>query len=166
MCDERTASKMTAFNTAKRNGLTGVHIIQLAQLQQYWVHGLASFTSAHTAHLQLPTAPRPPDSAYTSTSLPAPTLMDLLNPLPAEEELLFNPPDPYGVSQLDNDDADDVAVSAGLDIDDLVDLKSPKLQERYSEVKPTKASVQEAVQPTQPGQPWSQENWDENDMVF
>ena len=32
MCDERTASKLSAFNTAKRNGLTGPNIIRMAQL--------------------------------------------------------------------------------------------------------------------------------------
>lgn len=76
MCDERTASKLSAFNTAKRNGLTGSNIICMAQLQQYWNHSFSDPSYNHKARLTIPKS-----QAYPTTIvLPPPTLQDLLNP--------------------------------------------------------------------------------------
>jgi hypothetical protein len=78
MCDEHTASKMSAFSTAKRNGLSGENIIRMAQLQQYWCYGFTNPKYSHTATLTLPkTKP-----SAQPIQLPAPTLNDLLNPAP------------------------------------------------------------------------------------
>ena len=87
---------MSAFNTAKRNGLSGLNIIRMAQLQQYWTSGIGQSDSkyTHTAHLNLPK----PQSQPTSITLPAPMLQDLLNPAPTDTL-----DDPYGAELLDDD---------------------------------------------------------------
>ncbi|KAF7982537.1 hypothetical protein HWV62_28166 [Athelia sp. TMB] len=160
MCDERTASKMTAFNTAKRNGLTGRHIIQMAQLQSWWTGGTLTSPSklTHTANLQLPKQQKP--TSATAIQLPAPTLTDLLNPLtPQEEALMFDHPDPYGLEFLNDDDEEEEDVlddgdipmttrEAGaprLEIDMLVDLSNKALVDRYNGVK--KATPNAAATP-------------------
>jgi hypothetical protein len=79
MCDERTASKLSAFNTAKRNGLTGPNIIWMAQLQQYWNHGFSNPNYIHKARLTIPKT----QNHLTTIVLPPPTLQDLLNPAPS-----------------------------------------------------------------------------------
>jgi hypothetical protein len=96
MCDECTASKMSAFNTAKRNGLSEINIICMAQLQQYRTGSIRQSDSkyTHTAHLNLPK----PQSQPTSITPPAPTLQDLLNPA-----LTDTLDDPYGAKLLDDD---------------------------------------------------------------
>ncbi|KAF7327065.1 hypothetical protein MKEN_00281800 [Mycena kentingensis (nom. inval.)] len=115
MCDERTASRMTAMNTAKRNKLTGQHIIQMAQLQQHWTYGLEAPKTTHTARLALPDAL---PTTGKPTYLPTPRLDDLLNPATDAdmatdaarfEESLFNAPDPYHLESLSDDDEDDDA---------------------------------------------------------
>jgi hypothetical protein len=80
MCDERTASKLSAFNTAKRNGLTGPNIIRMAQLQQFWNHGFSNPNYNHKARLTIPISQTHP----TTIVLPPPTLQDLLNPVPGD----------------------------------------------------------------------------------
>ena len=131
MCDKCTAFKMSAFNTARRNGLSGLNIIRMAQLQQYWTGGIGQSDSkyTHTVHLNLPK----PQSQPTSITLPAPTLHDLLNPAPTDT---LN--DPYGAELLDDDD-DEAPVHIfrsgmleRLDIDKLVNLAEPKLITRFS----------------------------------
>jgi hypothetical protein len=53
--------------------------------------------------LKLPT-PKP----ATTIHLPTPTLLDLLNPMPADETFMFNHPDPYGAHEmLDEDEKDE-----------------------------------------------------------
>ena len=89
MCDKRTASRFTAYSTAKRNGLTGEHIIQMAQLQQHWTYGLEAPAYTHQTHLKLPK-----QNALAPIQLPTPRLADLLNPTPANDEVIFNHPDP------------------------------------------------------------------------
>ena len=106
MCDERTASKMTAFNTAKRNGLSGDHIIQMAQLQQHWTRGLNTPKFTHNAHLKLPKT-----KPATTIHLPTPTLADLLNPTAADEEFMFNHPDPYGALEMSEEEEDEEGTS-------------------------------------------------------
>ena len=79
MCDERTASKLSAFNTTKWNGLTGPNIICMAQLQQYWNHGFSNPNYNHKARPTIPKSQTHP----TTIVLPPPTLQDLLNPAPS-----------------------------------------------------------------------------------
>jgi hypothetical protein len=110
MCDERTASKMSSFSTAKRNGLSGANIICMAQLQQYWTNGISSTTSkyTHKAHLTLPKS----QSQATLITLPAPTLQDLLNPKLANNNSIVDT-DPYRAAFLkDNkcEDEDDTVI--------------------------------------------------------
>ena len=125
MCDERTASKMSAFNTAKRNGLSGLNIIRMAQLQQYWTGGIGQSDSkyTHTAHLNLPK----PQSQPTSITLPAPTLQDLLNPAPTDTL-----DDPYGAELLDDDnnssDDDEAPVNVFASERPVPTRKSPSTQ--------------------------------------
>ena len=78
MRDECTASKMSAFNTAKRNGLTGPNIIHMSQLEQYWNHGFSDPNYNHKARLTIPKS----QTHLTMIALPPPTLQDLLNPVP------------------------------------------------------------------------------------
>jgi hypothetical protein len=140
MCDERTASKMSAFSTAKRNGLSGENIIRMAQLQQYWRYGFTDPKYSHTATLTLPKT----KSMAQSIQLPTPTLNDLLNPEPANsEEPIFLPSDPYGAQALDDEDGEDwededsptITRSSikRLEIDNLVDLSTLKLLARFIE---------------------------------
>lgn len=182
MCDERTASKMSAFNTAKRNGLSPSHIVQLAQLQQHWTYGLEDPTYTHSASLQLPKA-----NPSSVIHLPAPTLKDLLNPTTADENLLFNHPDPYGAELLsDGEESDDdsespadtppLIVTRGesllrLEIDTLVDLTNAKLLARYSESKDAgkgkgKSKGKAAPDVVPVDAPWVGEQWAGRDIDF
>ena len=79
MCDEHTASKLSAFGTTKRNGLTGPNIIRMVQLQQYWNHSFSNPNYNHKARLTIPKFQTHP----TIIMLPPPTLQDLLNPVPS-----------------------------------------------------------------------------------
>ena len=56
MCDERTASKLANFNSAKRNGLSAQNLKYMAQLHDWWTYGLNAPTYTHTANLHLPAA--------------------------------------------------------------------------------------------------------------
>ena len=165
MCDERTASKMSAFNTAKRNGLSGLNIIRMAQLQQYWTGGIGQSDSkyTHTAHLNLPK----PQSQPTSITLPAPTLQDLLNPAPTDTL-----DDPYGAELLDDDnnssDDDEAPVNVfqsgvlqRLDIDKVVNLAEPKLIAHFSASErpvPTRKSPSTQPPPKPVSEEWSAAN--------
>ncbi|KAJ6590797.1 hypothetical protein B0H10DRAFT_2332021 [Mycena sp. CBHHK59/15] len=42
MCDERTASKMAAWSTAKKNGLAADYIINMGILEKYWKYGFST----------------------------------------------------------------------------------------------------------------------------
>jgi hypothetical protein len=108
MCDERTASKLANFNSAKRNGLSAQNLKYMAQLHDWWTYGLNALTDTHTANLHLPAA----QTTSEAVRLPAPTLNDLLNPVTAaseNEETSFIFDDPYGAKSLSNEsDSDDV----------------------------------------------------------
>jgi hypothetical protein len=132
---------MSAFSTAKRNGLSGENIIRMAQLQQYWRYGFTNPKYSHTATLTLPkTKP-----LAQPIQLPTPTLNDLLNPTPADsEESIFMLSDPYGAQALDDEEDDEDSEDEDsptitrtsierLQIDDLVDLSTPKLLARFIE---------------------------------
>lgn len=167
MCDERTASKMTAFNTAKRNGLSGRHIIQLAQLQNWWTGGALTSTPkfTHTAALHLPKQQKA--TSATVIQLPAPTLADLLNPVtPTEEALLFDHPDLHGLQFLTDDGDEDEPDSEEppvvtresdaprLQIDLLVDLSKKALVDRYNGVKKATAAAPLNEMSTDSSAPW------------
>lgn len=154
MCDERTASKLSAFNSAKRNGLSAENLIHMAQLQDHWTYGLESPAYTHSAVLHLPK----PEIVPKTIHLPAPTLQDLLNPLTANnDESVFITSDPYGAESLEDDEseAEDLGpvITRGsqverLEIEKLVDLANPRLLARYTE-----SSSLESVQPAKPMQP-------------
>ena len=86
MCDERTASRLSTFNSAKRNGLSTENLVNMAQLHDHWTYGLESPTYTHTASLILPKSKA---SASKTICLPTPTLQDLLNPAAPNEEPSF-----------------------------------------------------------------------------
>lgn len=171
MCDERTASKLSAFNSAKRNGLSPVNLINMAKLQDYWRYGLGSPGSEHSATLKLPKAPK-----STSVHLPIPTLQDLLNPAPPNEEPEFLVADPYGIQALsaEEDDEEDAPVIIRdsdlirLEIEDLIDLQNTKLQLRYTDnltTQPTVAALC-AHSTTAAPRKFTNEDWSKDDFLF
>jgi len=129
----------------------------MAQLQQHWTHGFEAPNFAHNAHLKLPT-PKP----ATTIHLPTPTLLDLLNPTPADETFMFNHPDPYGAHEMLGEDEEDKETDNGevaptaasnipppfaafvptvphitrgarrLQIESLIDLSNARLLARYT----------------------------------
>lgn len=160
MCDERTASKMSSFSTAKRNGLSGLNIIRMTQLQQYWTRGIGQSDSkyTHTAHLSLPKSKSQP----TSIALPAPTLDDLLNPAPTNNN------DTYEASFFEEDDDSDdedappvTVVRSGnverLEIDKFINLAEPKLIARFDP--PSNSAPAQKAPTTQPQPKPTQEEW-------
>ena len=164
MCDERTASKMSSLSTAKRNGLSGANIIRMAQLQQYWTDGIGGTTSkyTHKAHLTLPKSQLESTKA-TSITLPAPSLKDLLNPDPANDDSILET-DPYGAAFLEDDDREDdeddtpvITRSSSLErleIDSIINLAEPKLIARFNER--SSASIKGKAPATQVSQKTSQ----------
>ena len=166
MCDERTASRLAAFNSAKRNGLSAENLIHMGQLHDHWTYGLDAPKSTHTAALLLPT------STPSHVHLPAPTLQDLMNPLSASnklEEPSFICDDPYGTAMLDDDDDDEneePTITRGLEvkrleIEKLVDLANSKLVARYSGDPESKflTPAVKVVPRAAPTDKWSDENW-------
>jgi hypothetical protein len=153
MCDERTASKLANFNSAKRNGLSAQNLKYMAQLHDWWTYGLNAPTYTHTAKLHLPAA----QTTSEAGCLP-PTLNDLLNPVTAASEneetsLIFD--DPYGAKSLsnDSDDADNSdnndsspTATRAFDVERLyidqyyMDLSNEKLIARFAEHTPHPAS--------------------------
>jgi hypothetical protein len=147
MCDERTASKLSAFNTAKRNGLTGPNIIRMAQLQQYWNHGFSDPNYNHKARLTIPTTQTHP----TTIVLPPPTLQDLLNPASSDgpgdsdDHTSMSAPtttaeEMYGArfDEGDDDESSPITFIRGVNLERLsieafVDLANPKLIMRFQD---------------------------------
>jgi hypothetical protein len=146
MCDERTASKMTAWSTTKRNGLSAINIINMGILEKYWKYGFNnSRVYMHSARLTLDSfdaTAQPP-----TRTLPVPTLHDLLNPVPLDpsvsdeaEAMLFKNPDPYGNAALEEDEDyefPESAVIRSLDaprlaIEEYIELQKPALVARLS----------------------------------
>lgn len=176
MCDERTASRMGALSTAKRNGLSGVHIIQSAQLQQHWTYGLDAPQYTHQAQLKLPKTNNP----AASVQLPTPGLADLLNPI-TNDELLYANPDPYDLSTVDDPDDEDgdeddynneesrpriIRGGASLDIDEIVDLQSRKLRDRYSAKTPDRHPVVATSSLTKTPEKWVQDQYNPANLDF
>jgi hypothetical protein len=177
MCDERTASRLSTFNSAKRNGLSAENLVHMAQLHDHWTYGLESPAYTHKATLQLPTVQTTPKSIR----LPAPTLQDLLNPAyPDDEEPSFFVNDPYNAAALDADEEDEEEddepmVMRGsdverLEIDELIDLANSKLIARYSDSSEKASSREPAVaarpSSTVPATPWTEDNWAAKDADF
>ena len=171
MCDEHGASKLSAFNSAKRNSLSAENLIHMTQLHDHWTYGLESPTYTHTATLCLPK----PQNAPKTIHLPAPTLQDLLNPAPAHEEPSFFCANPYGAQDLDDnksevEDSEPIITHGShverLEIKKLIDLANTKLLVRYME-------SSHPTQPQKPVQPpradpssWSDDNWSAKDADF
>jgi hypothetical protein len=172
MCDERGASKLSAFNLAKRNSLSAENLIHMAQLHNHWTYGLESPMYTHTATLHLPK----PQTAPKTIHLPAPTLQDLLNPAPANEELSFICADPYGTQDLNDDESEaedsEPIITRGsqverLKIEKLVDLANAKLLVRYTEPSRLTQPEKSATQPPRAAaSPWSDDNWSAKDANF
>jgi hypothetical protein len=169
MCDERTASRLSTFNTAKRNGLSPENLVWMAQLRDHWIYSLNKLLYTHTAALQLLKTHTSP----SSICLPAPTLQDLLNPASAdEEEPSFICDDLYSTAALEDDDGDESndepVITHGsqverLEIDKLIDLANSKLLACFATAvpipltttaQPARSTWQKKKTPT-----WSDENW-------
>ncbi|KAJ7845606.1 hypothetical protein B0H14DRAFT_3454874 [Mycena olivaceomarginata] len=169
MCDERTASKLTAMSTAKRNNLGPENLIQCAQLNQYWRYGFGSSEvkqHCQKVRLELPTANRKPSDPVVAG---IPTLQDLLNAdseqVAIDEDALFNHPDPYGMEDLEameegEDDTDTAAPPLvirranfpTLEIEAYIDLKAPKLTQRFAATQgmPEEPTARPAKLPAKP----------------
>ena len=171
MCDERGASKLSAFNSAKHNGLSAENLIHMAQLHNHWTYGLESPMYTHTATLHLPK----PHTAPKTIHLPAPSLQDLLNPAPAHKEPSFFCVNPYSAQDLDDnksevEDSEPIITRGShverLEIEKLIDLANTKLLVCYME-------SSHPTQPQKPAQPpradpssWSDDNWSAKDADF
>ncbi|KAJ7599433.1 hypothetical protein C8J56DRAFT_1158345 [Mycena floridula] len=163
------ASKLTGYSTAKRNGLTGHHLIEMIQLQHHWTYGLNKPEYTHSAKLDLPKS----DRKYEVIEKPTPTLADLLNPVLGDEDLLFNHPDPYGVGALDSDDEEvdvpQVVRRTGLrlEIEDLIDLSNANLLARYNG-NPKEHAAPAQVKKKAAEEAWEQDkaNWDVDMMMY
>jgi hypothetical protein len=150
MCDERTASKLTATDTAKRNNLGPENLIRCAQLNQYWRYGFGrQDVNRHCqkVRLELPKSNRKPSDPIVAG---IPTLRDLLNAdsldeRSIDEEALFNHTDPYGIKDYeDMEEGEDETDSAPpplvirqanmptLEIETYIDLNAPKLALRFA----------------------------------
>lgn len=134
MCDERSASRLSAFNSAKRNGLRAENLIHMAQLHDQWTYGLESPIYSHSAALHLPKA----QTAPKTIPLPAPTLQGLLKLTRSHLSDSFICTDPYGLEDDDESEAEDCepTITRGsqverLEIEKLIDLANPKLLARY-----------------------------------
>jgi hypothetical protein len=131
---------MSAFSTAKRNGLTSANIIRMVQLQQYWTYGFNNFNYMHKAQLTIPKSQSQPSTIM----LPTPTLQDLLNPVPANN--VEFPPSAsaeklYSATFDEGDDNESLLITfvqganlKCLMIEALIDLANPKLIMQFQDV--------------------------------
>jgi hypothetical protein len=75
------------MNTVKfgseRSGRRKGSRIMMAQLQQYWTHGFNDPNYVHKARLTIPKSHSQPSTVVV---LATPTLQDLLNPVPADDD--------------------------------------------------------------------------------
>lgn len=173
MCDERTASKLSTFNSAKRNGLSPANLINMAKLQDFWRYGLGSPGSEHSATLKLPTKPK-----SETVHLPAPTIEDLLNPAPPSEEPEFLIANPYGIQALDAEENDEDSEDGPiiirnsqlerLEIENLIDLRNTKLQARYTDDSPSQMTRPVPRAQSIPTAPctFTDEDWTKDDIDF
>ncbi|KIM90086.1 hypothetical protein PILCRDRAFT_1457 [Piloderma croceum F 1598] len=166
ICDECTASKMSAFSTAKRNGLTGANIIHMAQLQQYWTYSFNNPNYVHKAQLTIPKSQSQPSTIV----LPTPTLQDLLNPVPADN-VEFPPSasakELYGATFYEGDDDESLPITfvrgvnlERLTIEALIDLANPKLIAQFQDGSAASAATNQVTntgtQPNTASTRWSE----------
>ncbi|KAK7063335.1 hypothetical protein R3P38DRAFT_3164324 [Favolaschia claudopus] len=170
MCDERTASKLSAMSTAKRNNLSAENLVRCAQLNQYWRYGYGrQEVKNHVPHqvrLELPTSNRQPTDPKRAR---IPTLDDLLNPIaptdsdqPIDFDSLFNlrSNDPFNAAEVEDmavgEDDDDMAAPPlvqrvdnmpVLEIETYINLKAPKLIQRFA---PKQLDIRTALSPRKP----------------
>ena len=111
ICDERTASRLGWFNSARRSSLTPEHLIDSAKLYDFYVNGFNEGKYTHTAHIHL--TPVTQTASPMPTVLSAPSLMDLLNAdniepadvdIAGQEQQLFNHPDLYDLEETERVD--------------------------------------------------------------
>jgi hypothetical protein len=169
MCDERTASRLSTFTTAKHNGLSPENLVRMAQLRDHWIYGLDKLSYTHTVALQLLKTHTTP----SSICLPTLTLQDLLNPASAdEEEPSFICDNPYGTAALEDNDGDESddepVITHGsqverLEIDKLIDLANSKLLAHFATAVPvpltTTAQPARSTRQKEKAPAWSDENW-------
>ncbi|KAJ7873643.1 hypothetical protein B0H14DRAFT_2569660 [Mycena olivaceomarginata] len=123
ICDERTASRLGRFNSARTASMAPDSLVECAKLYDYYTY-----------------APDAPEDIAAIRS--APTVMDLVNDenldinslidIAALEELWFNAPDPYDLSEADRCPLDAPFVMRSIsrfEISDYVKLDSPGLSE-------------------------------------
>ncbi|KAJ6564274.1 hypothetical protein B0H19DRAFT_1067853 [Mycena capillaripes] len=168
---------MAAWSTAKRNGLAADYIINMGILEKYWKYGFnTSNVYTHTSRLTLDNFDE--NTSPPTRTFPAPTLQDLLNPIPLapnpSEATLFDNPDPYGHRALEDDDdgAPDENASPSiiirssdarrLAIETLVNLEAPALLARLNPPTVTKPSAGTSAARSTPPVPqkekWSPKN--------
>jgi hypothetical protein len=144
ICDERTASRLGWFNSARRSSMTADDLVDCAKLYDYYTYGYTdkppAFSRPH-AFVHVPEASQTPTA--TSAVRSAPTLLDLLHDTnmdmaaptttadhEALEELWFNPTDPYDLEEADRCALDVPAVVRSTErfkIADYVKLESTSL---------------------------------------
>ncbi|KAJ7927385.1 hypothetical protein B0H13DRAFT_1861382 [Mycena leptocephala] len=112
ICNERTASRLGRFNSARRASMTPDNLVGCAKLYDHYTYVYTDdspkFSRPH-AFVHVPAAPDAPEDIAAIRS--APTVMDLVNDenldinsptdIAALEELWFNAPDPYDLSEAD-----------------------------------------------------------------
>jgi len=156
---------MSAFSTAKHNGLTGANIVCMAQLQQYWTHGFNDPNYVHKARLTIPKSQSQPSTVVLAT----PTLQDLLNPVPANDEF---PPSAsaeelYGAMFDEGNDNESLPITfvqgvnlECLMIEALVGLANPKLITQFQDASTAPAVTNQVtdtgVQPNTASTSWSE----------
>ena len=72
MCDERTASRLSIFNSARRNGLSAENMVHMAQLQDHWTYGLEASASTHCSSPGAKTQKHSPISPSSHPPTPRP----------------------------------------------------------------------------------------------
>ncbi|KAJ7883034.1 hypothetical protein B0H14DRAFT_2565109 [Mycena olivaceomarginata] len=122
-------------------------------LNQYWRYGFGSSEvkqHCQKVRLELPTTNRKPSNPVVSG---IPTLQDLLNAdseqVAIDEDALFNHPDPYGMEDLE---AMEEANFPTLEIEAYIDLKAPKLTQRFAATQgmPEEPTARPAKLPARP----------------
>ncbi|KAJ7308556.1 hypothetical protein DFH08DRAFT_975153 [Mycena albidolilacea] len=142
---------------------------EFKDLNQYWRYGFGSSEvkqHCQKVRLELPTANRKPSDPVVAG---IPTLQDLLNAdseqVAIDEDALFNHADPYGMEDLEameegEDDTDTAAPPLviqranfpTLEIEAYVDLKAPKLTQRFAATQgmPEEPTARPAKLPAKP----------------
>ncbi|KAF8149065.1 hypothetical protein B0H34DRAFT_802591 [Crassisporium funariophilum] len=142
ICDERTASRLGWYNAARRSSITPEHLIDSTKLYDFYMNGFDEGKYTHTARVHL----KPVNPGSTSSTNPhvrsAPSLMDLVNAddiepasvdIAAEEQQLFNHPDPYDLAETDRVDGAlmptmvTIRSSLSFDITEYIKFDDPKL---------------------------------------